>query len=258
MSIPLSVCSFNLRVATPKDGINEYCHRRERIFALLNEKKPDLIGFQEVTDSMREDLYRSLSDYVILGCGRNADYRGESPLLAFRRDRFDLIEFQSFWLSPTPSLPGSRYEEDQSRCPRVTFMALLKHRDAATIFRFYNTHYDHQGAAARRASTEQMLRAIASRPEPFVLTGDFNATPDAPEIRELVNGRTRPIVDATATLGPTFHAFGELAPEKQVKIDYIFTDLPCDKARAHAVTDGPVNGVYISDHFPVFAEILLA
>lgn len=256
--VTLRVCSFNLRVATPVDGINEYCHRRERILETIARHTPDLIGFQEASEAMREDLRTSLPAYTILGCGRKTDYRGESPILAFRSDRFELIEFQSFWLSPTPSVPGSRYEEDQSKCPRVTFMALLKHHEAETVFRFYNTHYDHVGSRCRCLSTEQMLREIGARPEPFVLTGDFNATPDTPEIRELVNCRTRAIVDATAALGPTFHAFGALVPEEQIKIDYIFTDLPCDTARSYAVTDGPVDGVYISDHFPVFAETTLA
>lgn len=257
MSVSVKVCSFNLRVATPQDGINEYCHRRERIFELLREHRPALIGFQEVTDSMREDLHRSLPDYVLLGCGRAADYRGESPVLAFRRELFELIAYQSFWLSPTPSVPGSRYEEDQSRCPRVTFSALLKHREADTVFRFYNTHYDHVGEQARLRSTEQLLAELSRHPEPFVLTGDFNATPSTPEIAALSACHERTVTDATATIGSTFHAFGALAPCDRPKIDYIFTDLPCDPSESFAVYDEPVGGVYVSDHFPVFAKVTL-
>ena len=42
------------------------------------------------------------------------------------------------------------------------------------------------------------------------------------------------------------------------KIDYIFTDLTADKTESYRVEDAPVDGVYISDHFPVVAFVEVA
>lgn len=251
----LKVCSFNLRYATRSDGDNQYIYRRERIFPAIREQAPDLIGFQEVNDPIRTDLRQSLDGYTLLGCGRTSDYTGESPLLAFRTEDFELIAFESFWLSPTPSIPGSTYGMDQSTCPRVTFAALLKHHDAETPFWFYNTHYDHLGEQSRRQSTEQLLAHIGRHGRPFVLTGDFNATPDSEEIRALTARPQSSVVDATALLGGTFHGYGTCNPP--MKIDYIFTNLPCDPTESYAWEDVPENGVYLSDHLPICSFITL-
>jgi endonuclease/exonuclease/phosphatase family metal-dependent hydrolase len=84
------------------------------------------------------------------------------------------------------------------------------------------------------------------------MTGDFNATPDAPEIKVFTE-HGMGIVDATANLGGTFHNFGRR--ETFSKIDYIFTNGVCDLNESFVVPDEGVDGVYISDHFPVCALI---
>ena len=91
MAVKLKVFTFNLRVASKADGENIFWNRTDRIQALLADEKPDLIGFQEVTDQMRDWLRTSLPGYTVLGCGRGKDYRGESMALAYRTDAFELI-----------------------------------------------------------------------------------------------------------------------------------------------------------------------
>ena len=59
----------------------------------------------------------------------------------------------------------------------------------------------------------------------------------------------------------TFHAFGKLTNyakkfgERAVKIDYIFTNLPTDVNESYALSDKPIDGIYISDHCPVVAFV---
>jgi endonuclease/exonuclease/phosphatase family metal-dependent hydrolase len=85
----------------------------------------------------------------------------------------------------------------------------------------------------------------------------MNAIPGTPEIDAFtayeLGGKA--VIDATATVGGTFHGFGHYTPEKAHKIDYIFTTLPCDTSKSYVVKDIPVDGLYISDHNPVCAYI---
>ena len=88
-----------------------------------------------------------------------------------------------------------------------------------------------------------------------MITGDFNATPDTAEIKMMTVNKAFPMVDATALLGPTYHAFGKIPAEKCVKIDYVFTNLPTDVNESYALSDQPIDGIYISDHCPVVAFV---
>ena len=249
----IKVFTFNLRTNSAVDGINVFPNRKGRILDTIRTYAPELIGFQEANNEMREWLREELTDYVVVGCGRNADYRGESVVLAYKKDAFEALWTECFWLSMTPSIPGSTYGMDQSSCPRVTTVACLKHRDAEQPFIFCNTHLDHKGKIARLLGSAQLMQYLSTKPYKFVLTGDFNALPDTPEITAFTEAG---ITDATSELGGTFHAFGRYDNDRKSKIDYIFTNLPCDKSNSFIIPDeGDSQGIYISDHHPVCATV---
>lgn len=254
----LKVFTFNLRTQCETDGINQFVNRTGRILDTIIEYDPDLIGFQEVRDSMRRWLVEVLPElgYHLEGCGRDADCHGESTLIAIKRDKFMIVSCETKWLSFTPSVPGSTFGRDQSRCPRVFTAALLKPVEGDP-FLFLNTHLDHKGSTARLLGAVQCMQYVAEKGYRFVITGDMNARPDTPEIYAFTDPKPfgLPVVDATALLGGTFHGFGKYAPEEMSKIDYIFTDLPCDPTESFIIPDEPVNGVYISDHRPVCAFV---
>ena len=250
----LKIMSFNLRVDNTGDGINSFTNRFDRVVEVLEKEKPDLIGFQEVTDGMRARLRDHLPGYTVQGCGREKNYHGESMLIAYRKDVVELISLENIWLSPTPAIPGSTFGGDQSRCPRMFTAALIKHNDVALPFYFINTHLDHKGQDARYLGAMQLVQYISTHREYFVLTGDFNATPEAREIKLITEALAhRGVVDCTADLGGTFHDFGRLLPDRTIKIDYIFTDAPC--ISSYVVEDIPVDGQYYSDHNAVCAMI---
>ena len=244
--------SFNLRCPVEADGINYFPNREGNILACIEREQPDLIGFQEAADYSRAFLKRALCDkYAVLGCGRSATYEGEACCIAFKRDAFDLIAYETKFLSSTPSIPGSRYEgSDQSHCPRLFSHAELSVGEGKRIH-FYNTHLDHKGATARLLGMTQIVQDISECDAPFVLTGDMNARPDAPEIAVPLNMSGKTVVEATAALDHTFHAFGKRT--EKCKIDYIFTD--AEFHDTYAVTDESADGVYISDHYPVCTTV---
>ena len=256
MSKEIKVMSFNLRMDTEHDGINRFKNRLDRVMEVINSEDPDIIGFQEVTDYMKSVMRENLRNYTVVGCGRNGEYHGESMLIAFKHSDCELISLDNVWLSRTPRIPGTNYGGDNSGCPRMYTIALLKHKKVATPFNFINTHLDHQGVNARYLGSMQLVQAISERPEKFVMTGDFNATPDSPEIKLITDALAyRGAIDCTEGFPPTFHAFGKIPESEWVKIDYIFTDGKC--LSSYPVADIMEDGKYYSDHNAVVSIIEL-
>ena len=247
----LKIFTFNVRICIDK-GANDFELRKHRIAELINREKPDIIGFQEAKDSIREELRGLLDGYYLLGCGRGANYQGESAAVAVRIDRLELLALDNFWMSATPDVAGSRYGLDQSSCPRLSTALRLVEKGSDKPFWFVNTHLDHVGADARLLGAVQLLQYVSQKDEPCVLTGDFNALPDSKEIRAILDSNIG-LVDCTAGIDGSFHDYGRL--EKMIKIDYIFTNLPCDVEKTVAYADDAPNGTYYSDHLALCAYI---
>ena len=261
----LKVMTFNLRVEASIDGINHLDNRKGRILETVNNEKPDLIGFQEAADDTRAWLRDNLADYVVLGCGREADLKGESTPIAFRKDRFEAISYENFALSSTPHLMGTRFVGvGQSDNSRMATSVVLKHEGADMPILFVNTHTDHHAPLTRQLSFSQLIRYLSDKALPCILTGDLNTLPDSPEVKILTENKSFPLTDATAEIKSTFHAFGRLATneyyknkfgDRDIKLDYVFTNMKTCVSKSYAVEDSGEDGIYISDHRPVVAFV---
>lgn len=254
----IKLFTYNIRTEAAGDGINAFVRRKEFIGVRFPSYEPDIIGFQETQPHMRRWIIDNFPDYEVCGIGREADLLGESNIIAFRRGMFDLVKLDTFWLSDTPSVPGSRFSTDQSGCPRICTCVTLRHSESGKVFRHYNTHLDHVGRFAQAQGISLILNRIAKDYStwalPVILTGDFNVTPDSEVYRSVIGfrGCGAPLVDVTAEVGGTFHGYH---PETTMeKIDYIFTNLSCDSSRSFKADDVE-NGVYLSDHYPVGAYL---
>ena len=250
----MKIVTFNVRCAWSGDGINSFPHRAGGIVSRIGAERPDVICFQECTDKIFGLLQSALPDYTIVFNQRDADRRGEGLATALRRDSASLLGLESFWLSPTPNLPGSRYEE-QSSCPRICQCVTARFGDS--LFRVYNIHLDHKSDLARRLGMEATLRRVREDldrdPLPFFILGDFNARPDSAPIELCKSNPYAELTELTADVVGTFHGFGQL--EEPIKIDYIFAD-PDTAAKAVEVTPwlDEKDGIYLSDHYPIAAE----
>ena len=243
--------TFNLRCDYGQDGDNCFIYRQPLILRVIGEEQPDVICFQEVLPHMAAWLKASLKDYDVVGCGRGERLDGEQMSVAFRKEKYDLIQMNTFWLSETPLRPGSRYPQ-QSDCPRTCTEAVLMAHESGRVLRVMNTHLDHVGALPRRLGLEQILRytqSIALFPDaPIILAGDFNAWPDSEEMAPLRNAPE--FENVTAGIGVTYH--GYMKAEQPGHIDYIFTRGPLT-CQAVQKWEQQENGVFLSDHYPVCA-----
>lgn len=252
----IRVMSFNLRSGVTNDGINNFVNRAPLVRELLETEKPDLIGFQEVVDMTHEFLCQTLSaDYELLGCGRNADCRGERCMIAVRRARLEVISFGTRWLSQAPDVPGSRLPDcDQSYYPRVVCSALLKPIGGERFFRFINTHLDHVSAQARAKELDILEGWLTGEPIPAALTGDFNAIPESDEIHAFADFlAAHGWRDAANGVDGTYHDYGRCQPP--TRIDYIFTN--CGYENTHVPQKPERDGVFYSDHYAVVTDLNL-
>lgn len=249
----ISIMSFNMRTQTTHDGENQFMNRREFIAERLAEYKPDIIGAQEIQPVMYDWMVDTLDDYYVVGGGRGANYDNEAVCIAFRKSKFVLYDCETFWLSATPNLPGSRYSGDQSECPRICTWVTLKPKDGKP-FRVYNVHTDHIGEYARVLAANQVLAKLcennAKSPMRSFVTGDFNAEPDDLCIRTMLDCKGAPLVDLSAESGGTFHGYGTTS----VKIDYIFADAGTKCVDFKVLTDKKGN-LWLSDHYPIMADV---
>lgn len=248
----MKLVTFNIRCDFQQDGDNNFQFRQPLILEKIRKEHPDVICFQEVRPHVAKWLRESLPDYYLIGCGRDKDFGGEQVPIAYRKDSFQLLRAETFWLSETPLMPGSRYPE-QSDLPRICTEAVFQDFHNGHVFRVLNTHFDHEGSSSRLRAAKQILRRVCAYdfcPEAaLILCGDLNALPDDPEIRMLVEDLTY----LTPDTGITFHNYGG---EGQCQIDYLFGlgDLDCV---AYGLWQDSRDGVWLSDHYPVWAEILL-
>ncbi|HBI73082.1 MAG TPA: endonuclease [Lachnospiraceae bacterium] len=250
----MKLVTFNIRCDFGQDGKNNFSCRKQRIKDKIAKEQPDIICFQEVLPHVAVWLKENLNDYYVVGCGRDVNLEDEQVSIAYKKVKYNLMELETFWLSETPTVPGSRYK-DQSECPRVCTDALFQDMETKKIFRIFNTHLDHVGIEARVLGLKQILKKMeedaSADKVPAVLAGDFNAEPDWQEIKMLK--QYPQYIDLTSEITGTFHDFGR--QEKADKIDYIIAQdsFQCISA---VTWEDCWDGVYLSDHYPVCVEII--
>lgn len=259
----LTVMTYNLRYASPQ-GENNWPARRPVAKALIESAAPDLIGTQEGLYGQLRDLEADLPDYAWLGLGREGGSRGEFMAIFYRRDRWDPLEYDHYWLSDTPERIGSATWGNTVR-RMVTWVRFRRLPEGPSLY-FVNTHFDHQVQASREKSAELLLNRSGQLASelPVVLVGDFNAAAGAnPAYDTLL---ASPAAGGAAfrdawleapQRGPdvgTFHNYR--GPRPGPRIDWILLRGPVQALSAEVLTFEQA-GQYPSDHFPVLARLKL-
>lgn len=255
------VMSFNIRYDEPRDGVNAWTNRKQKVADLIRFHKADLVGVQEALLTQLRDLESLLSDFAWCGVGRSDGKEGgEYSAILYRKSRFQLSDCKTFWLSPTPDVAGSKGWD--AAYPRVVTWARVRDRDSRRSFIHFNTHFDHVGQTARVESSKLILERIGAiaGASPFVLTGDFNVVESNEAYKTIVGGNNAVKVSDTkyVSVNPhfggdsTWTAFKQIEPGR--RIDYIFVRTGT-KVLEHGILADQWNGLWASDHLPVLAEI---
>ena len=261
----LSLVSYNLRYIWDNgDGANCFLHRSGMVLEKLRKEKPDVICFQEAIPEHIHFLRQYLPEYDFVFNQRTADLAGEGLAYAIKRGALEIYQHTMFWLSDTPFLPGSRFEQ-QGNCPRIVQNIILKDLRTEKLFRVHNVHLDHVYEEARVKGIRMVLDHAAQCQKqwklPVFVMGDFNASPNSDVLRVCKEHKLLPMVDLTEQIHITWHDYGKNLYKddaNQYKIDYILTDQETSK-RQHTVNawEDSCNGIYLSDHYPVYLKIAL-
>lgn len=251
------VMTYNIRYDNPADSVNAWPNRKHKVFELLKKYDPDLLGLQEVLHHQLSEITGAISQYASVGVGRDDGKQGGeySPIL-YKKQRFELIDQNTFWLSEQPTVPGSKSWD--AAITRIATWALLQDKQTARKFLVINTHFDHMGAEARKQSAAIIKnKATELSPEvPVIITGDFNCTPEEEPYQIMKDGELLEFVDPASQPLGTFCGF-EVNKIECKTIDYIFLSSEWRADRYKVITDND-GRYYPSDHLPVTLSVSLS
>ena len=259
----LNVMTFNIRYNNPGDSANAWPFRKDKVASQILFHQAHIVGMQEALHGQINDLQERLPQYKFIGVGRDGGEKGEYSAIFYDTTRLQLLSSQTFWLSQQPDVVASVGWD--AALTRVVTWAKFKDRKTKKIFYHFNTHFDHRGKNARRESASLLLQKVQSIAGKTVsiTTGDFNAKPGDEPIRVIVDSTNQlrltdsKLVSRTPHYGPigTFNGFGPKEAYEE-PIDYIFIKNG-GKVLQHATLSQTWGGRFSSDHFPVFARIIL-
>lgn len=256
---PFRVMSFNIRYNTPNDGENAWPHRKDMAASVIRFHDADFAGLQEALLGQIEDLEDRLPGYEWIGVGRDdGQDEGEFTPIFYRVDRFELEDHDTFWLSETPDVPGSKSWD--TAITRIATWGIFRDLRTNERFLLLNTHFDHIGTEARTESARLIVERLAEFDLPTIVTGDFNTTPETEPYRMLTDAhiglRDAFSVSQFPHHGPatTWNGFEEITPNR--RIDFIFVDDDVHVIR-HGILSETMDGRFPSDHLPVLAEVRL-
>jgi endonuclease/exonuclease/phosphatase family metal-dependent hydrolase len=260
----IQVMTFNVRCDNPEDSTFAWKNRARQVCDFLTNEKPDIIGVQEVLWNQYEVLDSALTDYNSVGVGRDDGIKaGEMNPIFYRKDRFELVRTITFWLSDTPEVPGSKGWG--SSLPGIVTWVELVDENSKKHFFCFNTHFAHDSNSARILSSKLLLKEVEkiSTGFPFIITGDFNMRPKSHGYNILTGPdesvplfKDSYVISEKKPSGPsgTFNGFD--IKTRNGRIDYVFVRNGM-KVTDHKTIIKKEHGIFISDHWPVKATIML-
>ena len=253
--------TFNIRLDTPYDSLNNWEYRKDSVASFIRNQDLDIVGMQEVLHNQLVDLKTRLPEYAEIGVGReDGKTKGEYAPIFFKKDRFEILDNNTFWLSQYPDSIG--FIGWDGACTRIATWAKMKDKQNGKIFMAINTHFDHVGTEARRKGALLIIEKIKEivGDKPAVLTGDFNVN-DSSEAYNTLTTNSFVLKDAHKEaqtkegVDYTFHNFGRIEPSSCEKIDFIFITPNIKVSINYIPEEAKQEGKFLSDHNPEVVQI---
>ncbi|MCF7823085.1 MAG: endonuclease/exonuclease/phosphatase family protein [Candidatus Marinimicrobia bacterium] len=240
----LRILSYNI------EGMKPGSHFESRLEAIIRELKdldPDVMGFQEVAqDTSGKNMAYIIADSLSAYSGEDYHVYWQSTHVAYS----SYLEGLAI-ISRLPVVQSGYYDLPPGVFQRKALWSLIDLN--GNQLHFFTTHLSYRDEDNElRIKQVQALKSFietktSSNNGLFILTGDFNCTPQTDPIAQLADYSSVWTLENPEQPGFTFPA---THPEH--KIDYIFMDKDA-KDRIRAVTlefDNTYDGInYPSDHF---------
>ncbi len=268
-STPLKLMSYNIKFDSPSFE-PQWEVRKEWQIELIEKYQPDIIGTQEGLKRQIDYLQKRLPNYVVVGEGRKGGDNDEHMAIFFKRDKFRLREMGSFQLSETPEIIGSGplVNPRMVTWMRLAFIDIPDENQSGLYpqdyrgnwektkeFYVFNTHFFNgsKDTLARINAAKLIMRKIKDLERfgsweierPIFLMGDFNCLPGSAPYKIMVteqpNNLPAKFIDSI---------------ERGNGIDWILFKGNISLKQYEKV-DFKIDGVYPSDHKPVYVEFIL-
>lgn len=251
----IKIISFNIRTIS-RDGANNWENRKHATKNMLELQKPDVFGLQE---AMKQHLFyidEACPQYARVGVGRDdGKMGGEIMAVYYNKERFDLLDSGTFWLSETPEKVSRGWD---AVCNRTATWVYLRDKITKRKIYYFNTHLDHKGRVAQTEAVKLIMERITKMTKKrsvVILGGDFNVEADdeimLPLYEKMKSARNNAVVSDNKA---TFNGFGSV--KRKMVIDHLFYRgrVKCLKLKT---LDGDFGAKYISDHYPLEMVIQL-
>ncbi|GKW46486.1 MULTISPECIES: endonuclease/exonuclease/phosphatase family protein [unclassified Planococcus (in: firmicutes)] len=255
-TIPLKVMSFNIAHGMGMDNKVDL----ERIAYIIEQSGTEVIGLQELDRYFDERssfidqvewLSERLGMYAAFGANLNLEpIEAERPRRQYGNAVFSKypIKYVENHLLTEVESPFTPSEQ------RGILEAVIEVK--GTYLSFYNTHLSLKEEQLQ-LNVDEILAIMDKSHFPKVLTGDFNANPEQPQIKRLTNWLNDAFADVEEGKSFTYpapHQDGSdgVMLKPITRIDYILTDSLLPPKQASVIETSA------SDHLPIVAELVLA
>lgn len=252
----MRIMSFNIRCANV--GSDSWEDRIGIVSQTMLESEADSIGVQEATPEWMATLKETVGEkYAYVGVGRDdGDNKGEYSAIFYLKDKYTALDSGTFWLSETPDEVSFGWD---AACRRVCTWVVLENKETGEKYVHLNSHFDHIGITARKNSVDLILDKAAQYSDlPVVFTADMNVKQGSDNYNQFVDsGILRDTkFDTSDTMN--YCTYHDTKPERHADdvIDYVMVNDKFDTMSYRVVTEG-IDGRFVSDHYPIYADIVI-
>lgn len=260
--------SFNISREDLGGSTNLWGKRKAAVLNMLDTNDPAVIGLQECSWTIREDILAADADRRALGVsvsGQESGYTKESSNTIIYDDTvLESLNSGTFWLSSTPDEVSNTWGNADK--PRICTWAKFRTRNsAARSFYVFNLHLESNASSTQRNQALKVVldkvKTINSENLPVIVLGDHNDK-ESDLTAYTGSGFTSARSNAQSTDElPTLNGFGHDYDEDDNGSDDIDTVID------HIYTKGCTADVfyvdrsryggrdYISDHYPVVCDL---
>ena len=264
-SAPVNAMFYNV-----KYDLNDSARDPNAVVQTIIDAAPDVLGTTEVTDAWLTKLKTSLDGYACFSGKKNKEgSSGEYNAIFYNKDKFDMVSSGTKWFSSTPDR-ASMYSG--ARHYMIFNYAELCHKESGVKFIFITAHFEPYRTSStnpdqivnpkaddvRIAQAKQLKAFVEAQSLPVVLVGDFNDSPTAKSIKELLSKQVvsyaMDIAKEQVGKGGTLIS-GDYTTRGSAIYDYVFVTAKMISVARYEIIDNKVGGSYPSDHLPVTADL---
>ena len=282
--VSLRIASYNMAFCRNTDDfVKTWQPRKDYIMQVLRDYNFDICSAQEPYAFQIRHLQKCAPEYAYVesfvadDVPENFAKRKPNAIIRehvlpnmnnpiwYKKAKFDVLASGKFWFSKTPDVQSGGWEEDRWDKERHCTWAKFKHKSTGKEFYVFSLHLichqhqkNHPDSIRVAKLLLQKVNEIAKGNTVFVM-GDFNAT-DKHICLDILNN-SNVLVNSR-----------HIAPQKEIDSDTSFISFEPAKNRNKAIIDhilvskdvkvgkfalkNPIyNGVYPSDHLPIYVDV---